>query len=109
VRRRDENGIDFARGDQFGAKKISACWRIPAEEFLVRVADGGQSAAGYGARRDCMCVNLAHIPETDDTQPKILHEAPLTAGLVEQAGYGVNRSCVALPFGRNRRFFGVRS
>jgi hypothetical protein len=73
VRRRDENGIDFAGSDQFGAKKISACWRILAEEFLVRVADGRQSAAGYGARRDCMCVNLAHIPEADDTQPKILH------------------------------------
>ena len=36
---------------------------------------------GDPVRRDCICMELPHIPQTDDAQPKILHGAPLTVGL----------------------------
>src|SRR5262245_13812182 len=36
---------------------------------------------GDFASCDCICMELPHIPQTDDAQPKILHGAPLTAGL----------------------------
>ena len=66
----------------------------PRAGKFVPIADRREAAVGDLASSNCVCVELPHIPESDDAQPKILHGAPLNADYVDYLAWGVNRSCL---------------
>ena len=76
VGRHNQNRIHFARGNQLRTREKTMRRGISVEEAGIRITNGRQTALGDLARGHRLGVDLAHIAEADNSQPKILHERP---------------------------------